>query len=167
MPSVCFTNRHTTQKISLFSRRSMFNGTENKVSVVEIMTSNPTIHDVLRVKTTKGWIQESKKQKKLLIMIIVLEFSWFFTKLPPCLMYFEVNYTSCEICKDNVIFKNICPWGFFVNQALDPLVLLLTKRSFRRRVKLFFPRFSSSWTKNKLMWRNILNITKNSEHCYL
>ena len=118
--------------------------TEGKVSVVKITTSNPTIHDVRRGKTINGWIQESKKQKKLLTMIIALEFTCFFTNLPACIMYFAVNYTSCEICRDNVILKNISPWGFFVNQAVDPLMLLLTNGSFRRRVKLFFPSFSSS-----------------------
>ena len=115
---------------------------EGKVSVVKIMTSNPTIHDVRRAKTIKGWIQESKKQKKLLIMIIALEFTCFFTNLPASLMYFAMNYTSCEICKENVILRNICPWAFFVNQALDPLILLLTNGSFRRRVRLLLSRLS-------------------------
>ena len=123
---------------------------EGKVSVVEIMTSNPTIHDVRRGKTIKGWIRESKKQRKLLTMVIALEFTCFFTNLPASLMYFVVNYSSCEICRENIILRNICPWAFFVNQALDPLMLLLTNGSFRRRVKLFFPRFSSS-TSNRLM----------------
>ena len=122
---------------------------EGKVSVVNIMTSNPTIHDVRRGKTIKGWIQESKKQRKLLTMIIALEFTCFFTNLPASLMYFAVNHTSCEICRGNVILRNICPWAFYVNQALDPLMLLLTNGSFRRRVKLFLPRFSSSSTSNR------------------
>ena len=116
---------------------------EGKVSVVKIMTSNPTIHDVRRSKTLKGWIQESNRQRKLLTMIIVLEFTCFFTNLPSCLMYFAVNYTSCEICRNNVILRNITPWGLFVNQALDPLMLILTNGSFRRRFGLFLPRFSS------------------------
>ena len=132
---------------------------EGKVSVVNIMTSNPTIHDVRRGNTINGWIQESKKQKKLLTMIIALEFTCFFTNLPSLLMYFAVNYSSCEICRDNVILRNICPWAFFINQALDPLMLLLTNGSFRRRVRLFLPRFSSSSASNKLIWKSIRNIT--------
>ena len=116
---------------------------EGKVSVVQIMTSNPTIHDVRRGKTINEWIQESKKQKKLLIMIIALEFTSFFTNLPACLMYFVVNYSPCEICRDNVILRNMCPWVFFVNQALNPVMLLLTNGSFRRRVMLLWPRFWS------------------------
>ena len=135
---------------------------EGKVSVVKIITSNPTIHDVRKGKTIRGWIQESKKQRRLLTMIIALEFTCFFTNLPTCLMFFAVNYTSCEICRDNVILRNICPWAFFVNQALDPLILLLTNGSFRRRVKLFFPRLSLSSTSNRLMWRNIWYLTTSS-----
>ena len=87
---------------------------EGKVSVVKIMSSNPTIHDVRRGKTINGWIQESRKQRKLLIMIIALEFTCFFTNLPASLLYFALNHTSCELCRDNVIFKNICPWALFI-----------------------------------------------------
>ena len=119
---------------------------EGKVSVVKIMTSNPTIHDVRRGKTIKGWIQESKKQRNLLTMIIALEFTCFFTNLPACLMFFAINYTSCEICKENLILRNISPWAFFVNQALDPLILLLTNGTFRRRVRQLLPTFSLSST---------------------
>ena len=112
---------------------------EGIASVIKIMTSNPalTLHD-RRGKTITGWIQESKKQRKLLTMIIVLDFTSFFTNLPASLMFFAVNYTSCEICRDNVILRNICPWTFYIDQALDPLMLFLTNRSFRRRVKLIF-----------------------------
>ena len=117
-----------------------------KASVVQIITSNPapTIHEIRRGKTIREWIKESKKQRRLLIMIIALEFTSFFTNLPSCLMYFAMNYSSCKMCRESHILRNISPWAFYVNQAIDPLILLLTNKSFRRGARLLFSRSVSS-----------------------
>ena len=113
-----------------------------KASVVQIITSNPapTIHEIRRGKTIREWIKESKKQRRLLTMIIALEFTSFFTNLPSCLMYFAMNYSSCKMCRESHILRNISPWAFYVNQAIDPLILFVTIRSFRRGAKLLFSR---------------------------
>ena len=112
-----------------------------KVSVAKILTSKPTIHNIQRGKTTQEWIQESKKQRRLLIMVVALEFTCFFTNLPAGLMYIVMNYTICNICRESVILRNISPWDFCLNQAVDPLMLLLTNRSFRRAAKLILTRY--------------------------
>ena len=117
-----------------------------KASVVQIITSNPapTIHEVRRGKTIAEWIKESKKQRRLLIMVLALEFTSFFTNLPSCLMYFAMNYSSCKMCGESHILRNISPWAFYVNQAIDPLILFVTIRSFRRGAKLLLSRCSLS-----------------------
>ena len=117
---------------------------EGKASITKITTSSPTIHDFRRGKTIKGWIRESRKQRQLLMMIMALEFTSFFTLLPAIVMYVATNYTSCEICRDSVFLKSISPWTFYINQALDPLILFLTNRSFRRGAKLLLSRCSVS-----------------------
>lgn len=123
-----------------------------KVSVATIMvlSQDPTIHDIRRGKTIKGWMRESKKQRKLLTMIIALEFTCFLTFLPAALGHFAMNQTSCQICRDSVILRNLCPWACYVNQAVDPLMLLLTNKSFRRGARTILRKFSSS--------RNRLNV---------
>ena len=117
-----------------------------KVSVAKIITSSPTIHDIRRAKTIQGWIQESNKQRRLLIMVLALEFTCFFTNLPAGLIYIAMNYTTCDICRESVILRNICPWAFYVNQAVDPLMLLLTNRSFRKGAKLLLSKSSTTTT---------------------
>ena len=118
-----------------------------KVNVSKIITSNQTIHDIRRGKTMQGWIQESKKQRRLLIMVVALEFTCFFTNLPAGLMYWAINYTPCQICRESVILRNILPWAFYVNQAVDPLMLLLTNRSFRRGARLLWSKSPTTTTK--------------------
>ena len=115
-----------------------------KVNVAKITTSNPTIHDIRRAKTIQGWIQESNKQRRLLIMVLALQFTCFFTNLPAALMYIAMNYTSCDICRESVFLRNISPWAFYVNQAVDPLMLLLTNRSFRKGAKLLLSKSSTT-----------------------
>ena len=117
---------------------------EGKASFAKITTSFPTIHDIRRGKTIQGWIRESRKQRQLLMMIMALEFTSFFTNLPAGLMYLAMNYTSCEICLNSVFLKSISPWAFYMNQALDPLILFVTNRSFRRGARLLLTRSSSS-----------------------
>ena len=111
-----------------------------EASIAKITTSSPTIHDIRKGKTIQGWIRESRKQKQLLTMITALEFTSFFTLLPAVVMYALINYTSCEICRDSVFLRNIAPWTFLINQALDPLVLFVTNRSFRRGARLLLSR---------------------------
>ena len=115
-----------------------------KVNVAKITTSNATIHDIRRGKTIQGWIQESNKQRRLLLMVVALEFTCFFTNLPAGLMYIAMNYTTCDICRESVILRNISPWAFYVNQAVDPLMLLLTNRSFRKGAKLLLSKSSTT-----------------------
>ena len=117
-----------------------------KVNVAKITTSAPTIHDIRRGKTIQGWIQESNKQRRLLLMVIALEFTCFFTNLPAALMYLVINYTTCDICRESVILRNISPWAFYVNHAVDPLMLFLTNRSFRKGAKLFLSKSSTTTT---------------------
>ena len=68
-----------------------------------------------RGKTIQGWVQESKKQRRLhvLIMVLALEFTCFFRNFAAALIYGATNYSSCEICRESVILRNICPWAFF------------------------------------------------------
>ena len=81
---------------------------------------------VLLGKPLQGWMKESKKQRKLLMMVIVLKFTWFFTNNPVALMYFAINYT-CQVCRKSFMLRNIYPWMFH----LDSLMLFPTNRSFR------------------------------------
>ena len=111
-----------------------------EASITKITTSPPTIHDVRRGKTIKGWIRESRKQRQLLTMSTALEFTSFFTLLSAGVMYVAMNYTSCEICRESVFLRSISPWSFLINQALDPLILFVTNRSFRRGAKLLLSR---------------------------
>ena len=117
-----------------------------KASVAKIATSHspPTIHEIRRGKTIQGWAKEATKERKLLIMIIALEFTSFFTNLPCALMYIAMNYFHCDICRESDILRNMSPWLFCVNQALDPLMLLLTNRSFRRGAMLISKKYSLS-----------------------
>ena len=109
---------------------------EGKASIAKITTSSPTIHDIRKGKTILGWIRESRKQKQLLMMIMALEFNSFFTIIPSMIVYLAINYTSCEICLNSVFLKSMAPWAFYMNLAIDPLILFLTNRSFRRGARL-------------------------------
>ena len=129
-----------------------------KVSVAKILVSNqdPTIYDIRRGKTIKGWILESKKQWRLLTMIIALEFTCFLTILPAGLGYFAMNQTSCQICRDSVILRNLAPWAYLLNQAIDPLMLLLTNKSFRRGARTILRKYSISPNRLNVIWSNTI-----------
>ena len=116
-----------------------------------------------KVSVVKEWIQESKKQKAIdynYCAWVVPASLQIFPLVLWCFLWIIVLVTSVEKMSS---CETSAPR--FFNQALKPLVLLLTNGSFRRRVKLFFPRFSSSSTSNRLMWRNILNITTSIAIC--
>ena len=129
-----------------------------KVSIAEItvLNQNPTIHDIRRGKTVKEWILESKKQRRLLTMIIALEFTCFLTILPAAFGYFAMNQTSCQICRDSVILRNLAPWAYYLNQVVDPLMLLLTNKSFRRGARTILRKYSSSPNRLNVIWSNTI-----------
>ena len=109
-----------------------------KASATQIVISSPvpTIHDICRGKTIQGWIRESRKQKNLLMMIIVLEFCSFFTNPLPLLCTLQSIILPAKSVGSQSSSKTSFPGFFYVNQALDPLMLLLTNRSFLKGAKL-------------------------------
>ena len=95
-------------------------------------SSTPTLQDLRKGLTIRSWIKTTNREIYFLKLVIVLQFVYFFTVFPSALSFIVTNHTSCEWCKESIIFRSLCPWAWFCNQAINPIVLFLSNKDFRR-----------------------------------
>ena len=103
-------------------------------------SSTPTLQDLRKGLTVSSWLMKTKREKYFLKLVMALQFVYFVTCIPTVISFVFVFHTPCDWCRQSVVFRNLCPWAWFLNQAIDPVVLFISNKEFRRGLRRIFSR---------------------------
>ena len=103
-------------------------------------SSTPTFQDLRKGLTVSSWLMKTKREKYFLKLVMALQFVYFVTCIPAAIAFVFVFHAPCDWCRQSVVFRNITPWTWFLNQAIDPVVLFMSNKEFRKGMRHLFLR---------------------------
>ena len=103
-------------------------------------SSTPTLQDLRKGLTVSSWLMKTKREKYFLKLVMALQFVYFVTCIPATIAFVFVFHAPCDWCRQSVVFRSINPWTWFLNQAIDPVVLFISNKEFRRGLQHLFLR---------------------------
>jgi hypothetical protein len=96
-----------------------------------------TVSTDQKAKKLRFWIMTSVKQKKIALLILTIVSAAAICWVPGVIAYVITWFCMCGI-EDLPVIRYLCPWLFYFNSVLNPVILLLMSDDFRRAFKKLY-----------------------------
>ena len=96
-----------------------------------------TVNTDQKAKKLRFWIMTSVKQKKIALLILTIVAAAAICWVPGVIAYIMTWFCGCGI-EDLPVIPYLCPWLFYFNSVLNPIILLLMSDDFRRAFRKLY-----------------------------
>lgn len=96
-----------------------------------------TVDTGQKAKQLRFWIMTAVKQKKVALLILTIVSAAAICWVPGVVAYVITWFCMCGI-EDLPVIRYLCPWLFYFNSVLNPIILLLMSNDYRRAFKKLY-----------------------------